>query len=301
VLPFPLIYDDAYDLHFGLHVFPTAKYRMIRRYLLERAVAEPCDFRSPICASRDELLLVHGEEWIRKLETGTLTYHDVLKLEVPYSRRAVNAFFLAAGGTVLAARLALEYGVGVNVGGGFHHGFANHGEGFCAVNDIAVAVRVLQRERQVRRVLVVDCDVHQGNGTAAIFRGDPDVFTLSIHQANNYPWVKPPSTLDIELEDGSGDAEYLERLGSAYHNILASWHPQLVIFVAGSDPYQEDQLGGLCLTKTGLRLRDRTVLEGALNRDIPVCVVMAGGYARSLQDTVELHANTVLAAVEAYR
>lgn len=301
MLPFPLVYDDGYDLNFGLHVFPTIKYRLIRRYLIERTAAEPCDFRTPVRATREQLLLVHSEEWIRKLETGTLTYHDVLKLEVPYSRRAINAFFLAAGGSILAARLALEYGVGINVGGGFHHGFANHGEGFCAVNDIAVAIRVLQKEKRVRRVFVVDCDVHHGNGTASIFQGDSDVFTLSIHQANNYPWVKPPSTLDIELVDGAGDAEYLERLGSAYHNILASWRPDLVVFVAGSDPYQEDQLGGLCLTKTGLRLRDRTVLDGALNRDIPVCVVMAGGYAKSIKDTVELHANTILTAIDEYR
>jgi acetoin utilization deacetylase AcuC-like enzyme len=297
--PFPFVYHDGYDLNFGTHVFPTAKYRLIRRRLLDEHVAEVSDFVAPAPATGEQLRLVHTEEWVRKLETGTLSYHDIVKLEVPYSRRMVEAFLLAAGGTTLAARLALERGIGFNIGGGFHHAFAGHGEGFCAVNDIAVAIRLLQREGLIRTAMVIDCDVHHGNGTAAIFAGDTSVFTISLHQYSNYPAEKPPSTVDVHLEDGVRDREYLEKLGDVCGVAVEGFRPNLVVYVAGVDPYYDDQLGGLSLTKEGLRERDRVVVETARRFRIPMAVTLAGGYAQRLEDTVELHYNTAKAMVEA--
>ena len=211
----------------------------------------------------------------------------------------VEAFCLAAGGTTLAARLALQEGVAFNVGGGFHHAFAGHGEGFCAINDIAVAIRVMQREGKIERAMVVDCDVHDGNGTAAIFAHDPSVFTISIHQFHNYPAVKPPSTVDVHLPDGVSNDEYLDRLAKAYLFPLDGFRPQLVVYVAGADPYREDQLGGLLLTMDGLKRRDRLVMDAALSQGASVAVVLAGGYARKVEDTVTIHCNTAKAAKEA--
>jgi acetoin utilization deacetylase AcuC-like enzyme len=207
-----------------------------------------------------------------------------------------EAFWLAAGGTLMAARQALAGGVGFNLGGGFHHAFPGHGEGFCAVNDMAVAVRRLQKDGSIKRAMVVDCDVHHGNGTAAIFAGDPSVFTLSIHQFNNYPSEKPPSSLDIHLADGIGDAEYLHRLGNGYRAALSLFKPELVVYVAGADPYLEDQLGGLSLTFDGLMERDRLVLWTALTHNVPVAIVLAGGYALNVEDTITIHANTAAVA-----
>lgn len=301
MLPFPAIYHDGYDLNFGKHVFPTKKYRLIRDLLTEAFGASNGDFHAPEPAPREDLLLVHTPEWIKKLETGTLTYQEVLKLEAPYSRQMVQAYFLAAGGTVLAARESLRAGMAMNIGGGFHHAFTGHGEGFCAVNDIAVAVRVLQREGRIKKALVVDCDVHHGNGTAAIFDSDATVFTLSIHQRDNYPAEKPPSSLDIHLADATGDQEYLDKLGDAIRAVVAGYRPDLVMYVAGSDPFHDDQLGGLSLTKEGMLTRDRLVFETAFRGHVPVCVTLAGGYAQQLTDTVKLHAQTYKAAVEAAR
>lgn len=299
MLPFPLIYHDGYDLNFGAHVFPTQKYRLIRRKLLDDYIADLSDFVEPAPATSADLLLVHTPDWVRKLDTGTLTYHDIVKLEVPYSRKMVEAFYLAAGGTLLAARRALEAGAGINLGGGFHHAFPGHGEGFCAVNDIAVAVRVLQRDGAIRTALVIDCDVHHGNGTAAIFHGDTSVFTISLHQFNNYPAEKPPSTIDVHLKDGTRDREYLERLQDVYGIAIAGFRPDLVIYVAGSDPYYDDQLGGLSLTREGIKERDSIVFTLARRHRIPVAATLAGGYANQLSDTVALHVNTVLAARDA--
>jgi acetoin utilization deacetylase AcuC-like enzyme len=238
---------------------------------------------------------------VKRLQTGTLSYQEIMQLEVPYSRELVEAYWLAAGGTTLAARLALEQGIGFNVGGGFHHAFSGHGEGFCAINDIAVAIRTRQSgggDRTIQRAMVVDCDVHHGNGTASIFADDPSVFTLSIHQFNNYPTEKPPSSLDIHLPDGVGDEEYLHRLGNEYRTAMNMFHPELLIYVAGADPYCEDQLGGLSLSLEGLRERDRLVIWTALHSHIPVAIVLAGGYAVNVQDTVTIHANTAHVAKE---
>jgi acetoin utilization deacetylase AcuC-like enzyme len=298
MLPFKLVYHDGYDLNLGPHVFPSQKFRLIRDRLLASGFAEPADFVQPDPATDDDLLLVHQRGWITRLKQGTLDYLELMKLEIPYSRQMVEAFWLAAGGTTLAARLALRDRTGFNIGGGFHHAFAGHGEGFCAINDVAVAIRKLQQEHLIERAMVVDCDVHDGNGTAAIFAGDPSAFTLSIHQLNNYPSIKPPSNIDVNLEDGIGDAEYLDRLDAACRKGLSESRPQLLMYVAGADPYREDQLGGLSLSIDGLKSRDRLVFDLAREHGAAVAVTLAGGYAVKLEDTVSIHSNTAMAAAE---
>jgi acetoin utilization deacetylase AcuC-like enzyme len=297
-LPFPLVYHPGYDLHFGRHVFPAQKYRLIRERLIAEGFAQPEDFIEPAPATRQQLLLAHSEDWIRKLERGTLSYQEIVKLEVPYSRKMTAAFFLAAGGTLEAARRCLQHGLAVNLSGGFHHAFRDHGEGFCAINDVAVAILSLRQEGLISKAMVIDLDVHQGNGTAAIFAGSPDVFTISLHQQNNYPHLKPPSTIDVGLPDGAGDLEYIARLRSVFEPAVAGFRPDIVLYVAGSDPFYDDQLGGLALTMEGMMARDRIVFDSSLRAGVPVTTVLAGGYASRLEDTVALHAQTVRAALE---
>jgi acetoin utilization deacetylase AcuC-like enzyme len=299
MLPFKLVYHDRYDLNFGDHVFPSRKYRLIRERMLAERFASAADFVMPEAAREEDLLLVHDPGWITRLRTGTLEYREILRLEVPYSRQMVDAFFLSAGGSILAARDALRHGVGYNIGGGFHHAFPGHGEGFCAIHDIAVAVRRLLSDGEIAKAMVVDTDVHQGNGTAFIFRDDPAVATLSIHQFNNYPAEKPPSSLDIHLPDGVGDSEYLEALREGYLPLLESFRPEFIFYVAGADPYCQDQLGGLSLTLDGLLERDRIIIGAALEAGVPVAIALAGGYAIRVADTVTIHTNTAKAALAA--
>jgi acetoin utilization deacetylase AcuC-like enzyme len=298
MLPFKLVYHERYLLNLGEHVFPARKYRYLRDRLLGTGFAGEADFLEPEPAADDDVRLVHDAEWVAKLRNGTLSYAEILRLEIPYSRQMVEAFWLAAGGSLLAARLALRDGIGFNIGGGFHHAFPGHGEGFCAINDIAIAVRRLQQEGIIHRAMIVDCDVHHGNGTAAIFAGDLSVFTLSIHQFNNYPSEKPLSSLDIHLPDGTGDAEYLLRLGNGYRAAFAMFKPELVVYVAGADPYEDDQLGGLSVTFGGLEERDRLVIGMARDHGVPVAIVLAGGYARNVEDTITIHTNTARVAAE---
>ncbi|MEO8024824.1 MAG: histone deacetylase [Bryobacteraceae bacterium] len=298
MLPFKLIYHEGYDLCLGAHVFPSEKYRLIRERLLEDGFATEEDFLTPEPASDEDLLLVHDRAWVIKLRDGTLGYHELMKLEIPYSQRMVDAFWLAAGGTTLAAREALRSGFAFNIGGGFHHAFPGHGEGFCAIHDVGAAIRKLQQEGAIRKAMVVDVDVHHGNGTAGIFASDPSVYTLSIHQLNNYPYEKPPSTVDIHLADGVGDEEYLEKLEIGVRCGLENFRPDLMMYVGGTDPYREDQLGGLNLTIAGLRQRDETVFRLAKARGVPVASTLAGGYAVNVDDTVTIHANTAKAMAE---
>jgi len=295
MLPFKLVYHPGYDLNLGEHVFPSQKYRLIRNQLLDEGSAGPSDFVEPQPASDQEILRVHDAGWVDRLKAGTLSGEELLKLEIPYSKQMVEAFWLATGGTILAARNALRDRIGINIGGGFHHAFPGHGEGFCAINDVAIAIRALQHEKLIERALIVDCDVHHGNGTAAIFAGDRTVLTLSLHQFNNYPSEKPASTIDVHLRDGVGDDEYLDRLRGAL-GVAMSFAPHLLFYLAGADPYREDQLGGLSLTMDGLRQRDRMVFGAALAQKVPVGVVLAGGYARRTADTVSIHCNTVKVA-----
>jgi len=324
MLPFKLVYREEYYLPIGEHVFPSAKYRLLHQYLLDQGVASPDDFAAPAPAGDDDVLRVHTPMYVNKLKTGTLSAREELELEVPYSKELVDAFFLQAGGSILAAEFALNNRVCVHIGGGFHHAFADHGEGFCVINDIAIAIRGMQASGRIQRAMTVDCDVHQGNGTAAIFGEveEPfppppawsagltaprkpahmkqahkgDVFTISLHQENNYPVWKPPSSIDVNLPDGTPDAEYLAWLEKALMTGIEQFEPDLLCYVAGADPYREDQLGGLGLTIEGLKHRDEIVFRFARNNSIPVMVTLAGGYAVRLEDTIRIHANTVIAA-----
>jgi acetoin utilization deacetylase AcuC-like enzyme len=298
MLPFKVVYHEQYDLNLGAHVFPSQKFRLIAEALLSEKIAAPDDFVRPDAARDEDILRVHTPEWVRKLKTGTLTASDVMLLEIPYSRELVEAVWLAAGGSILAAQCALRDGFGANLGGGFHHAYPDHGEGFCAIHDVAVAIRRLQADGAIRKAMVVDTDVHHGNGTAAIFRNDPSVFTISIHQENNYPALKPPSTIDLHMMDCADDDEYLDALIPAVQKALEEFRPELLFYVGGADPFCEDQLGGLSLTKKGLMERDRRVFAAARQRGIPVASALAGGYARRVEDTVRIHVNTILAARE---
>ncbi len=336
MLPFKLVYSDDYYLPIGSHVFPAEKYKCIHDRLLASGIAEPSDFVVPRPATDQDVLLVHTPRYVEKLKTGTLSAREQLEIEVPYSPELVRAFWLNAGGSILAADHALNDGVAISVGGGFHHAFPDHGEGFCMINDVAIAIRRMQGDDRIRTAMTVDCDVHQGNGTAVIFSGprvpsDPlpstsasafnparnaarpaspgtrprsihaeDVFTISLHQQNNYPVFKPPSSLDLNLPDGIGDADYLACVGDALSLGLGMFKPELICYLAGADPYREDQLGGLSLTIEGLKERDTLVFQIAKAEGIPVMVTLAGGYALKLEDTIAIHCNTVAAAKEVF-
>ena len=299
MLPFQLVYHRGYDLNLGAHVFPSQKYRLIRERLIAEGVAEAADFVEPQPATDADVLLVHGHGWVDRLRHGLLSMDELMTLEIPYSEEMVNAFWLAAGGTILAARNALRDRIGFNLSGGFHHAFPDHGEGFCAIHDVAIAIRKLQKEGLIAKAMIVDCDVHHGNGTAGIFKGDKTVLTLSIHQYNNYPSHKPASTIDIHLPDGTGDEEYLKRLQQACEFAMNGFSPDLLMYVSGADPYYDDQLGGLGLTLDGLSARDQLVFDLCLSQNVPVAVTLAGGYARKVEDTVSIHVNTVKAARDA--
>ena len=329
MLPFKLVYSDSYYLPIGAHVFPAEKYKLVHERLLKAGIAEPGDFVEPKPASDDDVRLVHTPEYVRKLTTGTLSPEEEMLMEIPYSLELVRAFWMAAGGSILAAEMALRDGVGFNIGGGFHHAFPNHGEGFCMIHDVAIAIRRMKQDKKIVRAMTVDCDVHHGNGTAAIFdftataqeplpswsasvipqreppvmqavpRGDVgEVFTVSLHQQNNYPAWKPPSSIDVNLPDGTGDEDYLAWLDNALSSAFRQFEPELICYIAGADPYREDQLGGLQLSIEGLKKRDELVFRVARARRIPVMVTYAGGYARNVSDTVEIHCNTVVAARE---
>jgi acetoin utilization deacetylase AcuC-like enzyme len=319
-----LVYSDDYYLPIGAHVFPAEKYRLVHARLLKDKIAAASDFVTPKPASDEDILLVHTPEYVAKLKNGTLSPLEQAQMEVPYSPELVRAFWLAAGGSIKAAELALTDGAAFNIGGGFHHAFPDHGEGFCVIHDVAVAIRRMQKDGKIKRAMTVDCDVHHGNGTAAIFgngkasghplpsetkpdhRGtqrkteETDVFTISLHQANNYPAWKPPSSIDVNLPDRTGDAEYLQWLDNALSSGLRQFQPDLLCYIAGADPYKEDQLGGLALSIEGLKQRDQLVFRVAKARGIPVMVTYAGGYARSVEDTVTIHCNTVIAAQETF-
>src|SRR5215471_17918197 len=308
MLPFKLVYSDDYYLPIGSHVFPAEKYRSISERLRATGVAEAADFVKPQPACDQDVMLVHTPKYVEKLKMGALSAREELEMEIPYSAELVRAFWLAAGGSMLAADFALNEQVAFNIGGGFHHAFPDHGEGFCMIHDVAVAIRRMQRDDKITRAMTVDCDVHQGNGTAAIFAGvrvpsgplpstsastlNPatpakvrnahagDVFTISLHQENNYPMWKPPSSIDVDLPDAIGDDDYLAWLDNALSSGLRQFDPELICYIAGADPYREDQLGGLSLTIEGLKRRDELVFRVAKASAIPVMVTFAGGYAR---------------------
>jgi acetoin utilization deacetylase AcuC-like enzyme len=300
-----VVYSARYLIDIGLHVFPTRKYELVHARLIETGVVQPSEVVEPDPASWDDLALVHSQDYLARMRGGAMTPEDVEQLELPWSAEMVEGFRLMTGGTINAALIACglevrstkyevrstEGRVAVHIGGGLHHAFPSHGEGFCPFNDVAVAARVLQA-RGVERIAIVDLDVHHGNGTAFIFESDPRVFTFSMHQQHNYPMWKPRGSLDIGLSDGTHDAAFLHELDGALPAVMAH-DPQCVFYLAGADPYEDDQLGGLRLTKDGLRERDRRVIGAVRRAGVPLVVTLAGGYARRVEDTVEIHAATI--------
>jgi acetoin utilization deacetylase AcuC-like enzyme len=299
VLPFKLLFHPRFTVDLGPHVFPAQKYRLVRERLLEAGVADHADLVTPRPAGDEDVLRVHTAEYVGKIKSGALSPEELRVLEVPWSPGLVEGVWLAAGAAAEAGRRAREDGCAVVLGGGFHHAFPDHGEGFCVLHDVAVATGALRAAGEVGRVAVVDLDVHQGNGTAAILGGDPDAFTVSLHQENNYPAWKPPSTVDVGLPDGTSDEDYLAALDGPLARAL-DFRPDLLWYLAGADPYEQDLLGGLALTREGLRERDRRVFAAARSAGVPVAVTLAGGYAAQPADTVSIHVATVLAAAEVF-
>lgn len=289
------IWSPDYACDIGPHVFPTVKYRLVRDALIESGHLDRAEVQAPPAPAREALERVHTRDYLDDLDQLRWSPRTLYS-ELPLTPPIVHAYTLACGGTIAAARDALARGAAVHLGGGFHHAFADKAEGFCYLNDLAVAARAMQAEGLAGRVAIVDLDVHQGNGTAAIFAGDDSVFTLSVHQENNYPSPKPPSDLDVGLADRTGDEDYLAALGPALERVW-DFAPQLVLYQAGADPYRDDQLGGLALGFDGLERRDRAVLEGCAARGIAMVVTLGGGYARQLQDTLRIHATTARIAL----
>ena len=295
-----LVYSARYAIDIGPHVYKTEKYHHVHDRLL--ATPDPAlrGVVEPTRVSWDQLAQVHTDEYLEKVRTLSLSSEEIVELQLPLNKPMVEGFRLMTGGTLTTARLALADGIGAHIGGGFHHAFANHGEGFCLFNDIAVAIEVLRREGAVSRVAVVDLDLHHGNGTAMIYGRDPSVFTFSMHEQHNYPAFKPRGSLDIGLAPGTDDATYLEKLAAALPQVSAH-DPDLVVYLAGADPFEDDQLGNLNLTKHGLWERDRLVLRTLRAAGSPVVIVLAGGYARKLADTVDIHVATIDEALTALR
>ncbi len=276
------------------HVFPIRKFELVRDRLLREGTLRPADIIEPLPAPVPDVLLVHTEDYIRRLRAGSLTQRELRRLGLPWSKALVRRSFLATGGTIGAARSALSEGVGSNLAGGTHHAFADRGEGFCVLNDVAIAIRVLRRDAVINRAAIVDCDVHQGNGTATIFENDESVFTFSMHGAKNYPLFKARSTLDVELPDETLDTEYL-RILSEHLPLVFAHEPDIIFYLGGADPFAGDKLGRLSLSIEGLRARDEFVLAECYHRRIPIVTVMSGGYAAHISDTVEIHCNTIRA------
>jgi acetoin utilization deacetylase AcuC-like enzyme len=287
-----------YSDHFVLplpegHRFPMIKYSMLRERVAEVGICEPGEMCVPNPVSDEEILHAHERNYLRRVVDGTLTQREMRRIGFPWSERMVERSRRASGGTLGACLTALEDGFAANLAGGTHHAFADQGEGYCVFNDSAIAARSVQAEGLVERIVVLDTDVHQGNGTAAILHGDPSVFTFSIHGAKNFPFRKEESDLDVALPDGADDGDFLEALEAGLEKALEASRAELAIYLAGADPYQDDRLGRLSVSKRGLAERDRLVLETCRERGIPVAVTMAGGYARKVVDTVDIHFQSI--------
>ncbi len=285
------VYSPLYEVDIGPHVFPTAKYRLVKEKLVNSGLYGEKDFVDPQPASLEDLLKVHTREYIGKIKDGTLSHTDEIRLELPYSEELARASLLCAGGTLKACTLALEQDFCAHLGGGFHHAYPDHGEGFCVFNDAALGAAAMNEKGM--KVLIVDCDLHQGNGTAVVFKDNSDVFTFSIHQENNYPLYKEKSDMDIGLPDGTSGSEYNLSLERSIREIEKRFSPDFIVYIAGADPYEKDQLGGFNLSIEDLKERDRIVKDFAGRRKVPVSVVFAGGYALRLDETAEIHFNTV--------
>ena len=278
------------------HRFPVAKYAMLRHRVVAEGLVAGERVRDPRAATDDDLRAVHTAGYVERFNTGQLDAAEMRRIGFPWSRELVERSRRAVGGTLDAARHALDHGIAMNLAGGTHHAFADHGEGFCVYNDVAIAIRTLQRDGRIARAAVIDLDVHQGNGTHAILAGDESVFTFSMHGGRNYPFHKVPGTLDIELADRTGDAEYLMRLSEVLPGILAGAAPDLVLYIAGADPHEGDSLGRLAMTFDGLARRDAYVLAQCREVGIPVAIAIGGGYGRRIEDTVAVHVGTARVA-----
>jgi len=280
------------------HRFPIAKYALLRDRVIADGIVDPEHLHDPAAISRADLLLVHTADYVDRFTSGRLSPDEERRLGFPWSPALVERSYRAAGGTLEAATFATEHGIAMNLAGGTHHAFPSHGEGFCVFNDTAIAIRALQRDRRIRRGLVVDLDVHQGNGTHAVFAGDESVFTFSMHGGKNYPFHKVAGCLDVELSDGTGDDAYLELLTRSLPDAIAASRADLVVYLAGADPHESDRLGRLALTFDGLARRDAIVLQQTREVGLPVVVTIAGGYGRDIEDTVRIHARTARIAAE---
>ena len=274
---------------------------MLRKRLLASNRVAMENFHIPPAATLEEITRVHDEDYIRRLLNGELTPKEIRPIGLPWSREIVERARRSAGGTIAACRSALQENISVNLGGGTHHAFHDRGQGYCILNDAAIAARALQAQKLVEKILIIDCDVHQGNGTAAFFHNDPSVFTFSIHGKKNFPLKKEKSDLDIALDDGTGDDEYLKELERGLAISFEQIDANLVIYLAGADPYKDDRFGRLALTKHGLARRDQMIFNTCDAVGFPVAVTMAGGYAREVNDTVDIHFQTVAAAVEFHK
>lgn len=299
-MAYSLIYSDSYSVDIGTHVFRTSKYAAIKRRLIEEQGISEDQFLEPEPATDEQVELVHEPAFVQDMRRLRATPRTVYS-ELPLTREIIDGFFLFAGGSTLACREALRHGgAGIHIGGGFHHAFPDHAEGFCYVNDHCVGVRVMQHEGLINRAFILDCDLHQGNGNAVIFQNDANVFTCSLHQENNYP-LKQQSDLDFGLPDGTDDELYLKTMGEVLPGKVEEFKPDLLVYVAGGDPYQFDQLGGLSLTIGGLKLRDDMVFSCCRELNIPVVSVLAGGYALEENDLYTIQYNTCLSAIEHFK
>lgn len=294
----PVIYSPKYEISFEGHVFPVEKYRLMKERLVEKGFYSDEDLYSPNPASHQDLLLTHKQQYIDDLYNLSWSYRTITS-ELPISKEIIDFFINTAGGTILAVEKALQNGAAFHIGGGFHHAFAGHAEGFCYINDIAVGIRKAQEQKLAKKFLTFDCDLHQGNGTACIFKDDDDVFTFSIHQENLYP-RKEKSNLDVGLSDFADDDEYQSKLENAINQIFKDNKFDLVIYVAGADPFAEDQLGTLQISKEALATRDKMLFEASCKNGASVAVVLAGGYAENTEDVVDIHENTLMELKKAY-
>lgn len=295
-----VFYTPRYYAEIGAgHVFPIRKFELVRDKLLAEGTLQSSELVEPDPASVEDVRLVHTEDYVSRLCNGSLTPKEIRRLGLPWSESLVRRSFYAVGGTLAATRVSLAEGYSSNLAGGTHHSFPDRGEGFCVLNDVAIAIRAMRARKLIRRAAIVDCDVHQGNGTATIFSGDTDTFTFSIHGANNYPLFKAQSSLDVELADGTSDDEYLESLSHHLPTVFTH-EPDIVFYLAGADPYAKDKLGRLALSIGGLRARDEFVLRECYEREVPLVTVMSGGYGKDIKDTIEIHCNTIRVVKEVF-
>ncbi len=295
-----------YTDHFVLplppeHRFPMQKYSLLRRRVAESGLIAPENMRVPHAATDEEITRAHTADYLRRVQHGELTPQEIRRIGFPWSPEMVERSRRSSGATIEACRAALAEGFAANLAGGTHHAFSDAGQGFCVFNDSAIAARAIQAEGRVKRVIIIDCDVHQGNGTASILADDPTIFTFSIHGAKNFPFHKGRSDLDIELEDGTDDLAYLAALEQGLQQALERAEAELAIYLAGADPFVEDRLGRLALSKAGLAQRDRLVFDYCQAEGLPVAIAMAGGYAPQVEDIVDIHFETIREAVERHK